>query len=67
MNLSSSNVFSKDVYKLSVVPKEASEPTPDNDTPPAGGPEAMQIDGEQGGTTPTSDWRTPYLEFLLRG
>lgn len=35
------NVFSKDVYKPSVVIKEALEPAPDTIVPPAGEPEAM--------------------------
>jgi hypothetical protein len=61
------NVFSRDVYKSSFVIKEALEPALDASKPPASGPEAMQIDGEEGGATPASDWRTPYLEYLLQG
>ena len=38
------NVFSRDVYKPSVVIKEASEPPLDTCTLPASEPEAMQID-----------------------
>jgi hypothetical protein len=32
---------------------------------PTGEPEAMQIDGEQGGATPALDWRTPYVGDLF--
>jgi ribonuclease HI len=53
------NIFSRDIYRPSVVPKKVSEPTPNDDTPPAGGPEAMQIDREQGRTV--LDWQTLYL------
>jgi hypothetical protein len=36
-----SNVFARDIYKPSMTPKEAPEPDPYNDTPPANGPDAM--------------------------
>jgi hypothetical protein len=61
------NVFSKDIYKPSIVIKEAPEPAPDTSTPPAGEPKAMQINRVQVGATPTLDWWTPYMEYLLRG
>jgi ribonuclease HI len=61
------NIFSRDIYKSSVVLKEASWPAPETNVPLAGEPDAMQIDREQGGATPASDWRTTYLEFILRG
>jgi hypothetical protein len=61
------NIFSRDIYKPSVVPKEASIPAPNEYSLPAGEPEVMLINGEQGGGTPASDWRTPYLEYLLQG
>jgi hypothetical protein len=35
------NVFSSDIYKSSVMPKEVSELAPHDDTPPADGPEVM--------------------------
>jgi hypothetical protein len=61
------NFFSRDVYKPSIVNKEVPEHAPDTIAPPAVEPEAMQIDREQGKATLALDWRTPYLEYLLRG
>jgi hypothetical protein len=49
------------------MPKEASELAPHEEAPPAGGPEAMQIDGDENRAALASDWRAPYLEYLLRG
>jgi hypothetical protein len=49
------------------MPKEASELAPHEEAPPAGRPEAMQIDGDENRAALASDWRAPYLEYLLRG
>jgi hypothetical protein len=61
------NVFARDIFKPSVVPKEASELAPHEEMPPADGPKVMQIDGDEDRAAPASDWRAPYLEYLLRG
>ena len=61
------NIFPRDIFKPSVVPKEASELTPHEETPPTDRPEAMQIDGDKDQDTLGSDWRTPYLDYLLQG
>jgi hypothetical protein len=61
------NIFARDIYKPSMVPKEASEPAPHDDTPPADKPEVLRIDSEKDGVTLALDWRTPYLEYVLRG
>jgi hypothetical protein len=39
------NVFARDIFKPSVMPKETSELAPHEEEPPADGLEAMQIDG----------------------
>jgi hypothetical protein len=49
------NIFARVVYKPSVVPKEASEPSPRDDTPLVGKPEVMQIVEESDGVTLASD------------
>jgi hypothetical protein len=41
------------------------ELTSHEETPPADGPEAMQIDGDEDRAAPTSDWRAPYLRGEL--
>jgi hypothetical protein len=61
------NIFARDIYKPSVVPKEVPEPAPHDDASPADGPKAMQIDSDKNGAAPATDWRAPYLECLLRG
>jgi hypothetical protein len=61
------NVFGRDIYKPSVIPREALEPDPCNDTPPADRPKAMQIDDDSNRAAPPAYWRTPYLEYLLQG
>jgi hypothetical protein len=61
------NVFARDIFKTSVVPKEASEFAPHKKMPPADGSEAMQIDGDEDRAAPALDWRAPYQEYLLRG
>jgi ribonuclease HI len=63
----SPNIFARDIYKPSVVPKEAPEPAPHYEASPVDGPEAMQIDSDNNGAAPAVDWRAPYLECLLRG
>jgi ribonuclease HI len=51
------NVFARDIFKPSVMPKEASELAPHEETPSANEPEAMQIDDDNDRATPASDWR----------
>jgi hypothetical protein len=59
--------FARDIYKLSMIPREASELAPHDETLPADGPEAMQIDVDSDRVALASDWRMPYLEYLLQG
>jgi hypothetical protein len=49
------------------MPKEVSELTPHEEEPPGGGPEVIQIDGDENRAAPASDWKAPYLEYLLQG
>jgi hypothetical protein len=58
-------VFARDIFKPSVMPKEVSELTPHEEEPPGGGPEVIQIDGDENRAAPASDWKAPYLEYLL--
>jgi hypothetical protein len=60
------NVFARDIYKPSVIPREAPKLAPHDETPPTDGPETMQIDNDIDRAAPATDWRTPYLEYLLR-
>ena len=49
------NIFARDIYKPSLVPKEAPEPAPHDDTSPADGSEAMQIDSDSNRVTLAAD------------
>jgi hypothetical protein len=60
-----SNVFARDIFKPLVMPREASELAPHEETPPDNGPEAMQIDDDDDQATPASELRALYLEYLL--
>jgi hypothetical protein len=37
------------------------------EVPSAAEGEALRVEGEQNGVTPSLNWQTPYLEYLLRG
>jgi ribonuclease HI len=63
------NVFSRDIYQLSVKLNDAPEPEGTSAYP--GVPaldegEALRVEIEQNGVTPNLNWQTPYLEYLLR-
>jgi ribonuclease HI/transposase InsO family protein len=57
------NVFSRDIYQPSVKIDDAPEP---EETSAAEG-EALRVETEQNGVTPSLNWQTPYLGYLLRG
>jgi ribonuclease HI/transposase InsO family protein len=64
------NVFSKDIYQLSVKIDDA--PKPDEasaqpEVPATAKGEALHVEEERNGVTPVPNWQTPYLEYLLRG
>jgi hypothetical protein len=71
------DVFSRDIHQPSVKtddtpepddaltqPKEAST-QPEVSSATEG--EALRVEGERNGVAPNRNWRTPYLEYLLRG
>jgi ribonuclease HI len=64
------NVFSRDIYQLSVKLDDAPEPevtSAQPEVPSATEGEALRVEGEQNGVAPNQNWQTPYLEYLLRG
>jgi ribonuclease HI len=63
------NVFSRDIYQPSVKLNDAPEPegtSAQPEVPSADEGEALRIEIEQNGVTPNLNWKTPYLEYLLR-
>jgi ribonuclease HI len=64
------DVFSRDIYQLSVKLDDAPEPkvtSAQPEVPSAAEGEALRVEGDQNGVTPNLHWQTPYLEYLLRG
>jgi hypothetical protein len=64
------DVFSKDIYQPSVKLDDAPEPDETSaqpEVPSAAEGEALRVEGERDGVAPDPDWRTPYLQYLLRG
>jgi ribonuclease HI len=46
---------------------EPEVPSAEPEVPSAIEEEALPVEGEQNGVTPDPNWKTPYLEYLLRG
>jgi ribonuclease HI len=64
------DVFSRDIYQPSVKLDDAPEPEETSAqpvVPSATEGEALRIEGERNGVAPNQNWRTPYLQYLLRG
>jgi ribonuclease HI len=64
------DVFSRDIYQLSVKLDDAPEPEETSaqpEVPSAVEGEALCVEREQYEVTPNLNWQTPYLEYLLRG
>jgi hypothetical protein len=64
------DVFSRDIHQPSVKIDDAPEPEETSaqpEVPSAAEGEALCVEGEQNGVTPSLNWQTPYLEYLLRG
>jgi ribonuclease HI len=64
------DVFSRDIHQPSVKIDDTPEPEEalaQPEVPSATEGEALRIEGERNGVTPTPNWQTPYLEYLLRG
>jgi hypothetical protein len=64
------NVFSRDIYQPSVKIDDTPEPKETSaqpEVPSAAEGEALRVEVEQNGVAPNLNWKTPYLEYLLRG
>jgi ribonuclease HI len=71
------DVFSRDLHQPSVKtddtpePEEASAqpeaPSPQPEAPSAAKGEALRVEEERNGVTPSRNWQTPYLQYLHRG
>jgi ribonuclease HI len=64
------NVFSRDIYQPSVKLDDAPKPdetSAEPEVPSATEGEALRVEGERNGVAPNPDWKTPYLQYLLRG
>jgi ribonuclease HI len=64
------DVFSRDIYQPSMKLDDAPEPEETSaqpEVPSAAEGEALRIEGERNGVAPNQNWRTPYLQYLLRG
>jgi ribonuclease HI len=57
------DVFSRDIHQPSVKIDDTSEPEVSSATEG----EALRVEEEQNGVTPSPNWQAPYLEYLLRG
>jgi hypothetical protein len=64
------DVFSRDIHQPSVKTDDTSEPEEASAQPEvssAAEGEALRVEGERNGVAPNRNWRTPFLEYLLRG
>jgi hypothetical protein len=64
------NVFSRDIYQPSIKIDDAPEPAETSaqpEVPSAAEGVALRVEGEKDGVTPSLNWQTPYLKYLLRG
>jgi ribonuclease HI len=57
------DVFSRDIHQPSI--KIDDMPEPEEASAAEG--EALRVEGERNGVTPSPSWQAPYLEYLLRG
>jgi hypothetical protein len=64
------DVFSRDIHQPSVKTDDTPEPEEASAQPEVSSiteGEALRVEGEWNGVAPNRNWRTPYLEYLLRG
>jgi ribonuclease HI len=64
------DVFSRDIHQPFVKTDNTLEPDDASAQPEvssAAEGEALRVEGERNGVAPNRNWRTPYLEYLLRG
>jgi hypothetical protein len=64
------DVFSRDIYQPSVKLDDALEPDETSaqpEVPSTAEGEALRIEGERNGVAPNQNWKTLYLQYLLRG
>jgi ribonuclease HI len=64
------DIFSRDIHQPFIKTDDTPEPDDASAQPEvssAAEGEALRVEGERNGVAPNRNWRTPYLEYLLRG